>query len=210
VFLAELRAFIGTRAVLAERSARRWVVAELAAYGAWTALLTFAGAFFVERFAVRESVVGWLLAAAAAAHFTASTRHGGIGDALPRRQLIAVAALLMAFLFVVQLDVAGSPAFALAAFCLLGLLAGIRTPASSRLGLDQLPDHPGAIMAARTAATQMGYLVGAVVGGAVIANAGYAALGFVLAAGMAASAWLVLGVDDRAVATGAARRRGRR
>ena len=52
------------------------------------------------------------------------------------------------------------------------------------------------MMAARTAATQLGYLLGAIVGGALVAGAGYAVLGFVLAAGMATSALLVLRVDD--------------
>ncbi len=70
-------------------------------------------------------------------------------------------------------------------------------PASSGLALRQLPDQPGAMMAARTATTQLGYVVGAVVGGAIIAGQGYAALGLVLAAGMLASAGLVLRVDDR-------------
>jgi predicted MFS family arabinose efflux permease len=102
----------------------------------------------------------------------------------------------MAILFVVQLNVTGSVAFAVGIFCLIGLAAGVRTPASSGLGLEQLPGHPGAMMAARTAATQLGYLLGAVVGGAVIAGAGYGTLGFVLAAGIAASAWLILRVDD--------------
>lgn len=51
-------------------------------------------------------------------------------------------------------------------------------------------------MAARTAATQLGYLLGAVIGGAVIAGPGYGTLGIVLAAGMAASALLILRVDD--------------
>jgi hypothetical protein len=41
------------------------------AYGAWTALLTFVGAFFIERLGVPEAAVGWLLAAGTAAHFTA-------------------------------------------------------------------------------------------------------------------------------------------
>jgi predicted MFS family arabinose efflux permease len=76
------------------------------------------------------------------------------------------------------------------------MAAGIRTPASSALGLEQLPEHPGAMMAARTAATQLGYGLGAAVGGAVISGAGYGTLGVVLAAGMAASAVLVLRVDD--------------
>jgi predicted MFS family arabinose efflux permease len=52
------------------------------------------------------------------------------------------------------------------------------------------------MMAARTAATQLGYLVGAVVGGVVITVAGYGAFGFLLAAGMVASAVLMLRIDD--------------
>jgi predicted MFS family arabinose efflux permease len=91
-----------------------------------------------------------------------------------------------------------SLAAAALAFCLLGALAGVRTPASSSLGLVQLPDHPGTMMAARTGATQLGYLVGAGLGGLVIAAAGYTALSVVLAVGMAASALLVLRVRDAA------------
>jgi predicted MFS family arabinose efflux permease len=53
------------------------------------------------------------------------------------------------------------------------------------------------MMAARTAATQLGYLLGAVIGGAVISSGGYGTLGIVLAVGMAGSAVLVLGVDDQ-------------
>jgi predicted MFS family arabinose efflux permease len=184
------------RSVFSRRSARRWIGAELMAYGAWTALLTFVGAFFIERLAVRETLVGWLLAAGAAAHFAASTRLSRMTDAMPRRQLVAALALLMSILFIVQLNVTGSAAFATGIFCLLGLAAGLRTPASSGLALEQLPDHPGAMMAARSAATQLGYLLGAVIGGAVIAGAGYGMLGIVLAAGMAASAALILRVDD--------------
>jgi predicted MFS family arabinose efflux permease len=52
------------------------------------------------------------------------------------------------------------------------------------------------MMAARTAATQTGYLLGALVGGVVIAGPGYGALGVVLALVMAGSAWLVLRVDE--------------
>jgi predicted MFS family arabinose efflux permease len=184
------------RTLVSQRSARRWIGAESMAYGAWTGLLTFVGAYFVERLAVQEAVVGWLLAAGAAAYFAASTRGAVVTDALPRRQLVAAVALLMAVLFVAQLNVTGSAAFAVGTFCLLGLAAGVRTPASSGLGLEQLPDQPGAMMAARTAATQLGYLLGAVIGGAVLAGAGYGTLGIVLAVGMAASAWLILRVDD--------------
>jgi predicted MFS family arabinose efflux permease len=46
------------RTLLAAGSARRWIGAELIAYGAWTALLTFIGGFFIERLGVREAVAG--------------------------------------------------------------------------------------------------------------------------------------------------------
>ncbi len=63
-------------------------------------------------------------------------------------------------------------------------------------------------MAARTAATPLGYLGDAVVGGAVIASAGYGTLGIVLAVGMAVSALLVLRVNDPLEATRACPRAG--
>ena len=51
-------------------------------------------------------------------------------------------------------------------------------------------------MAVRTAATQLGYLMGALIGGAVIVGMGFGALGLVLAAGLVLSAVLVLRVED--------------
>ncbi len=176
-------------------SARRWIGAELIAYGAWTALLTFIGAFFIERHGVREAAAGWLLASGAAAYFAASTHSAGLLERFSRRRLVAGSALLMAALLPVLTATQELP-LAVGVFCLIGLAAGIRTPASSGLGLEQLPEHPGAMMAARTAATQLGYLLGAAVGGVLIAGTGYRTLGFVLAAGMAVSALLVLRVDD--------------
>lgn len=190
------RAAPGLRTLVAAESARRWLGAELIAYGAWSALLTFIGAFFIERLDVHEAAAGWLLAGGAAAYLAASTRSGGLTARVRRRRLVAWSALAMAALLPVQLTVTGSVPVAVGIFCLIGLTAGIRTPASAGLGLEQIHGHPGAMMAARTAVTQLGYLLGATVGGALIAGAGYGTLGWVLAAGMAVSALLVLRVAD--------------
>ena len=184
------------RGVLANSSARRWIGSELIAYAAWTGLLTFVGAFFIDTFDVSAGTAGWLLAAGAAAHFTAATRTGRLAARFPRKRLVVACAVAMVALLPVLLANARSLAAAALAFCLLGAAAGVRTPASSSLGLVQLPDHPETMMAARTGATQLGYLVGAALGGVVIAAAGYEALGVVLAAGMAVSAVLVLRVRD--------------
>jgi predicted MFS family arabinose efflux permease len=194
------------RSVLATASARRWIAAELMAYAAWTALLTFIGAFFIRRLGVSEATAGWLLASGAAAYFAASTHSAVLTRLAPRRNVVAAAAVMMAAL-IAALFASDTVPVAVAIFCLVGMLAGIRTPASARLGLEQLPGHPGAMMAARTATTQLGYLAGAVIGGALINGAGYGVLGVVLAASMVASALLVLRVDDDASVSGAAARR---
>ena len=183
-------------ALLRDTSARRWLGAEVVAFAAWTSLLTFVGAFFIVRLGVPEAAAGWLLAAGAAAHFAAASRSRTLVGLLARRRLVASSALAMAILLLVLLTLTASVLPAAATFCLLGLAAGIRSPAASGLGLEQLPRHPGAMMAARTAATQFGYLLGAVIGGAVISRAGYGALGVVLAIAMAGSAVLILRVDD--------------
>jgi predicted MFS family arabinose efflux permease len=52
------------------------------------------------------------------------------------------------------------------------------------------------MMAARTVSAQLGYMVGAVVGGIVLAVAGFGTLGWVLFAGMAFSAYVVARVRD--------------
>jgi predicted MFS family arabinose efflux permease len=184
------------RTLLAEGTARRWIGVELTAYAAWTALLTFVGAFFITELGVGAAATGWFLAAGAGAYFVTSTRSGALTKLIPRRRLVFAAAVLMAVLVAVLLNATQSVVGALVLYCLIGLAAGIRTPTSGGLGLEQLPHHPGAMMGARTAATQFGYLLGAVIGGAVIAGPGYGALGFVLAGALLLSAWLVLGVHD--------------
>lgn len=187
---------VGMLAPLRDASARRWIGAEVAGFAAWTSLLTFAGAFFVQRVDVRESTMGWFLAAGAAAYLASSTRSGALARRVPRRRLAAGAGLLMAAILPLMLGTVHSAVSAAIFFCLLGLAAGVRTPASAGLGLEQLPGHPAVMMAARTAATQFGYLLGAVIGGLVIGGPGYGALGVVLAVVMAASAALVIRVND--------------
>jgi predicted MFS family arabinose efflux permease len=88
--------------------------------------------------------------------------------------------------------------FTLCLFFVMALMAGVRSTGSSTLGLDQLPAQPGSMMAARTASAQLGYMFGALIGGAVLAVSDFGTLGFVLMAGMALSALLVSRVSDSA------------
>jgi predicted MFS family arabinose efflux permease len=188
----------GLKSVLRDGSARRWALAELVAYSAWTAELTYAGAFYIQTYGVGESTVGLLLAIGSVAFATATLRTATLTERYNRRGLIVAAALAMGAMLVVVLNVTPSVWFTVAIFCLMATFAGVRTTGSSNLGLSQLPSQPGSMMAARTASAQLGYMIGAVAGGAVLAVSDFGTLGFVLFAGMALSASLYLRVSDPA------------
>jgi predicted MFS family arabinose efflux permease len=183
-------------AVFRDPSARRWTIAELVAYSAWTAELTYSGAFYIESYGVGEATVGVLLAVGSVVFLATSVNTERLTRRFPRRPLIALAALGMGVLLVPLLSLTPSIAFTLGLFCLTALFASIRSTGSSALGLAQFPDRPGAMMGARTAGAQLGYMIGAAAGGLVLALADFAALGLVLFAGMAVSALLVLRVSD--------------
>ncbi len=107
-------------------------------------------------------------------------------------------ALAMGSLVAVIMNVTPAVAFTVAMFFLMALCAGVRSTGSSALALGLLPAQPGAMMAARTTSAQLGYTVGALIGGGVLAVAGFGALGFFLLVGMAFSAVLIARVAEPA------------
>jgi predicted MFS family arabinose efflux permease len=186
----------GLGALFGDRSARRWTIAELVAYSAWTAEITYAGAFYIESYGVDESEVGLLLAAGSIVFLVSSTNAARLSRRVPRRPLIVFAALAMGLLLVPLLNLTPSVWFTLAVFCAMAFFASMRSTTASTLGLDQLPGQPGAMMGARTASAQLGYMIGAGAGGAVLALAGFGTFGFVLFGGMVLSAFLISRVSD--------------
>jgi predicted MFS family arabinose efflux permease len=188
----------GLRAVYRDRSARRWTLAELVAYSAWTAELTYIGAFYIQTYDVSEATVGFLLAIGSVAFAISTLSTARLTERFERRRLIVCAALGMGGMIAVIMNVTPAVAFTACLFFPMALMAGLRSTASSSLGLDQLRAQPGSMMAARTASAQLGYMFGALIGGAVLALADFGELGFVLLAGMATSAALIARVNDPA------------
>jgi predicted MFS family arabinose efflux permease len=183
-------------------------VSELVAYSAWTAELTYIGAFYVKTYGVRESVVGLLLAVGSVAFLISTLSTDRIARRIgQRRPLVVAAAAGMGSLAAVIMNVTPAVGFTLALFFAMALCAGVRSTGSSALGLAQLPSQPGSMMAARTTSAQLGYMVGALAGGAVLAVADFGALGFFLLGGILMSAVLVARVDEPGVRAAAARGR---
>jgi DHA1 family inner membrane transport protein len=193
----------GMRGVARDPAARRWALAEFVAYAAWTTELTYIGAFYVKTYGVEESVVGFLLAIGSIAFLISTLGTNRLVNSLGgrRRGIVIAGALAMGSLVAVIMNVTPSVGFTVCLFFLMALCAGFRSTGSSALALGLLPSQPGSMMAARTTSAQLGYTIGASLGGLVLAVADFGALGFVLLIGMSFSALLIARVDEPEPAT---------
>ncbi|MBA3300815.1 MAG: MFS transporter, partial [Thermoleophilaceae bacterium] len=186
----------GLGAVLRDLSARRWAVAELVAYAAWTAELTYAGAFYIESYDVSVATVGFLLAAGSLCFLAGTLVTDRVSQVAGRKRMIVFSAAAMGVMLALILNLTPSVAFTVGLFCVLAVFAAFRSTGTSALGLHQLPERSGSMMAARTTSAQLGYMLGALAGGAIIALSGFGLLGFALLAGMLVSAALLARVHD--------------
>jgi predicted MFS family arabinose efflux permease len=156
-----------------------WALGELAANSGWIGLLVYVGALFTESYGTSSTVTGAIMALAAAAFVGGNLtfRRWAGGD--PRPLLIRLA-LLMAILVALVGTARPGPAVSALLFAATSFLGGARTLLGNAFALGVAPERRRAAMAARAAANQFGYFVGAAVGGIALAAAGYPGLGIVL------------------------------
>jgi MFS transporter, DHA1 family, inner membrane transport protein len=167
--------------VLRHPGVARWSSGELLAFSAWAGSLVFVGALFVESYGLSTRATGIFLGLGALVYVP--------GNVLFRRWIrehertLLVGLPLSAAATVAVLGaVRPSEWFSLGVFALLSFIAGGRTLVGSSAGLDLAPDLRLGITGVRTAALQLGYFLGAALGGAALAVGGYSTLGFTFAA----------------------------
>jgi predicted MFS family arabinose efflux permease len=184
-----------------------WAVGELLSYAAWAGTLVYAGALLIESYDADPGTVGLLLGAAAIAAFP--------GNLLARRwlsgssrELLVVLGLSAAAITAVFGTVRPGLAASAATFTLLVLVACTRTVAGSTFALYVTPERRLAAMGVRASTGQLGYLVGAGLGGAALAAGGYPLLCLTLAglfASGAAPHFAALVAERATLGTSAAR-----
>ncbi len=160
-----------------------WLLGELLAYSAWSGIVVFSGALLVQAYAVAPAAAGLAIAVSAAAFMLGNRLVRGRANSVSglRRLIVGLAPCLAAcsaFLGAVR------PSYVVSAglLAVLGLLQGARSHLGSRFGLVVGGREAVGVMALRTTAQQLGYLVGAALGGLVLTVAGYGALGLLVAA----------------------------
>jgi predicted MFS family arabinose efflux permease len=157
----------------------RWALGEVLAFSAWSGTLVYAGAMFATSYGAGPAAVGLVLGAGAAAYLP--------GNLAARRWVdrsAATAAGVLALLASVGVLVlfAARPSLGISAalFAAMAGVGGARTLAGSVRGLELGGSQPVVSTGVRAAAQQLGYLVGAGLGGAVLDAAGPAGLGVAL------------------------------
>lgn len=157
-----------------------WTAGELLAYAGWGGTLVYAGSLLVESYDASAGAVGLVLGAGAIAAFP--------GNLLARRwlsgssrELLVVLGLVAASMTAVFGAVRPGLGVSAAIFALLVLIATTRTLAGSTFALYVTPERRLAVMGVRAFTGQLGYLIGAALGGAALASGGYALLGATLA-----------------------------
>jgi DHA1 family inner membrane transport protein len=169
------------RPILSDRPIARWAVAEFLFNCGWAGTLVYTGTLFAKSYAVSSALTGLLLGGGAAVYIAGTLASRRLARQQPHQQLVALALLLAiavtAFCSIRTSFWTSAVLFAAAAF-----VAGARTFVGNAVGLAVPPDVRLAVMGVRTAAVQVGSVVGVAVAGLALAIGGYPGLGAAMAA----------------------------
>lgn len=161
--------------LLGRAGARRWAAGELLASSAWGGTLVFSGALFTEVHGTSPTATGIALAFVAAAYLAGNQWASRSDPAQARRKLLegSVAAGIGVAL---TWSIAPSVAVTFALFGAAAFVAATRTVAGTVYGFTVAGDLGREVGAIRAATQQLGYLIGALVGGVALAVGGFEAL----------------------------------
>lgn len=154
---------------------RRWAIGELLANSAWAGMLVFSGALFTERYGTSPTATGLVLASVAVAYLAGNRQAGRARPGAARRTMLAAtwaAAVAAALTWLLAPDVWVT----LALFAATAALAAMRTVAGTVHGFAVSGDLGREVGTVRAVTTQIGYLIGSVVGGAALAVGGFGLL----------------------------------
>jgi predicted MFS family arabinose efflux permease len=159
-----------------DRVVALWWLGEVAAFSAWVGMLVYSGALLIDSYGVSLRETGLLLGFVFVAYVPSSLLFRRHLDRSAGRLLVVLpfaGALLAALIGAVRPTLwLTVPLLAAYVFVNSG-----RTLSGSAFGLDAAPERAVTAMGIRTSATQLGYLVGAGLGGLALALGGYGALG---------------------------------
>ncbi len=161
--------------VLRRIETRRWAIGELAANSAWAGTLVFSGALFTELYGASSTTTGLVLATVAASYLAGNQ---WAGRSQPTRARSAMLAFSIAAGIAVGLTWAFTPGVAVTVVLFAGaaFLVSTRMVAATVFGFTVAGDHGREVGTTRAVTSQLGYLIGSLVGGLALSVGGFALL----------------------------------
>jgi predicted MFS family arabinose efflux permease len=169
----------GFKGVLSCKSAWACLAGDTLRAASFAAVLYYGAAFFMQRFGASTDLATLIILAAASCYTVGSLISGRFVDRVGRKPFTAMAALLAGSFtvsFVLVPVFWGSLLLNLAA----AFLFGVFTAAAISLTLEQVPAYRGTMMSVDSAFVNLGYALGAAVGGMALLRFGYEGLGAAL------------------------------
>jgi predicted MFS family arabinose efflux permease len=159
--------------ILRAKSPRSWILAELTAYSGWAGTLVFLGAYYISVHDRSTSLTGILLSLTALAFVGGSLLSNRVVTRIGIKPAISLGATVSAVALIITMTISPGVWLSLALLMIFGMMQGVRGAAASVLGLMQSPEHQGAMMGFRASVVQLGYVLGGVAGGVLLAAGGY-------------------------------------
>jgi len=169
----------GFKQVLSSRSALACLAGDTLRAASFAALLYYGAAFFMQRFKASTDVVTLVVLVAASCYTVGSLISGRLVDRIGRKPFTVMTALL-AGTFTVSFVFVPNFWFSLLLSLTADLIFGMVTAVAISLTLEQVPAYRGTMMSVDSAFVNLGYALGAAVGGMALIWFGYEGLGATL------------------------------
>ena len=167
----------GWREMLARRSAKGLLLGDALTGTAWAGFLVYIGPFFGVVYTMRSSGVGTMLALASVIGTFGTLCAAPLAAWFGQRRLLLGASVVAAAAIMVPLGMKITPLLTLAALTPYIFLNCVRFPTSGTMALSMLPAARGTMMAARSFTISTAGMMGALIGGLLLAVGGFGAIG---------------------------------
>jgi len=169
----------GVRQVVTNRSALACLLAILLSKATWQGVLSYGISFYREWFQIPKGWASLILSGLALAFIFTALLAGRLVNRFGRKRTTYISFLGVGLMSILYMK-APSYGLSLAIFMAMGVISGARRSVSTSLALEQVPAYRGSMMALNTAANNLGSILGAGIGGAVLLAYDYPLIGIVL------------------------------
>jgi len=169
----------GIRQVVTNRSALACLLAILLSKATWQGVLSYGISFYREWFQIPKGWASLILSGLALSFIFSALLAGRLVNRFGRRRTTYISFLGVGVMSILYMK---APAYwlSLAIFMVMGVISGARRSASVSLALEQVPEYRGSMMALNTASNNLGSILGAGIGGAVLLRSDYPLIGVIL------------------------------